>query len=144
MAIQTTVDKVLVGRLKPGGDLANEVNRLLAEHKVRFGMVSIIGALERATLGAYSFSEAQYHTFELDEEVEILHCTGNISVMADGSTFAHLHTTVSGHSGQALGGHVFEGCVVKVAECIVQAFAGEPPVREEDPQTGLKLWKPED
>jgi predicted DNA-binding protein with PD1-like motif len=126
-------------RLTPGGDLVAEVASVLKTLKVRFGLVSIIGALGRATLGAYSFTDKRYTKFEIDHEVEILHCTGSVSDL-DGKTFAHLHMMVSGHDGAAVGGHVFEGCTVKVAECVVLEFDGPPPVRELDPETGLKLW----
>lgn len=129
-----------VTRLTPGGDLVAEVAALLETLNIRFGMVSIIGALGRATLGAYSFTDRRYESFTIDHEIEILHCTGSVSLL-DGKPFAHLHMTISGHDGKALGGHVFEGCEVKVAECVVLEFDGQPPLREDDPATGLKLWK---
>ena len=126
-------------RLTPGGDLAAEISALLDSLEIRFGTVSVIGALSRATLGAYSFTDKHYTKFDIDHEIEILNCTGNVSEL-DGKTFAHLHMTVSGHNGAAVGGHVFEGCTIKVAECVVLEFDAPPPVRELDAETGLKLW----
>ncbi|RJO66111.1 MAG: DNA-binding protein [Myxococcales bacterium] len=142
MSISADVKRAHVGRLKAGGDLAEEVGRFLDRHGVRFGVVSIIGALAKAKLGSYHFGERVYKTFDIDHESEILHCTGNISTL-DGKTFAHLHATLSGEDGRAFGGHVFPGCAIHVAECVVLEFAGEPPVRQDDPQTGLKLWPAE-
>ncbi len=142
MAVQTKIQQVHVARLKAGGDLLTEIHEFCQNNGIQFGMVSIIGALKNATLGAYDFEQNAYSTFTIDHTIEILHCTGNIS-MLDGKPFAHLHATVSGHDGKALGGHVFEGCEIAVAECIIQQFEGPALLREEDPVTGLKLWKAE-
>lgn len=142
MPVTTDVKRVHIARLRPNGDLVKELHAFLESRKVRFGMVSIIGALAKATLGSYSFDEASYHKFDIPHEIEILHCTGNVSLL-EGRPFAHLHATVAGRDGRALGGHVFPGCRIKVAECIVLEFGGEALAREEDRETGLKLWKAE-
>ncbi len=142
MTRTANVQKVHVKRLRPGGDLLEEVSGFLEETGVRFGMVSIIGAFGRATLGSYDFDAGEYNAFEVPHVVEILHCTGNVSLL-EGRPFAHLHAIVAGHDGAAIGGHVFAGCEIRVAECVLLAFDGEPPSREIDPETGLKLWKAE-
>jgi len=138
--IETTAQRVFIFRMNPGADLLDDMARFLAEKNIRFGTASIIGALDKAILGAYSFEECVYKKYTYEREMEILHCTGNIS-MLDGAPFAHLHMVVSDIEGKAFGGHVFSGCKVKVAECIVTEFAGEPLIRQTDDTTGLKLWK---
>ena len=37
--------------------------------------------LKKATLGAYDFEQNAYSTFTIDHTIEILHCTGNISML---------------------------------------------------------------
>lgn len=143
MSISTTVKKAHSARLKPGGDLVEEVGAFLDDHGISFGMVSIIGALRRATLGSYDFEADKYVTFEIDEVSELLHCGGNVSLL-DGKPFAHLHAVVAGLDGKAMGGHVFTGTEIKVAELIVLEFDGDAPQRVEDPETGLKLWTAEE
>jgi len=140
MSYSTTVESVHIARLKPGGDLVQEVNSFLKENDVTFGMISIIGAFSRATLGAFDFEKNVYNRFTVEKVSEILHCTGNVS-MLDGGVFAHLHAILSFEGGETVGGHVFDGCEIKVAECIVYKFAGEAPERLLDAESGLKLWK---
>ena len=89
-------------------------------------------------MGFYNQKTAAYENHILPDEVEILHCTGNIS-MLDGDVFPHLHLMVGDREGRAFGGHLFEAEVF-VAECIVYEFSGEPLVRQQDDATGLKLW----
>lgn len=134
------VVKVHVARLAAGGDLAIEVVAFLKKHGISFGSVSIIGALKNATMGAYSFEKREYRSFHISEEMEILQCGGNVSIL-DGEAFAHLHMTLSREDGSVLGGHLFEGSEIHVAEITVLEFDGEPPVRQEDPHSGLKLWE---
>lgn len=140
MAFITDVESVHVARLKPEADLVGEVNTFLKENNIEFGMISIIGAFSGATLGAFDFKEGAYRKFRVEGDTEILHCTGNVSKL-EGDVFAHLHATLAHEDGSVKGGHVFEGCAIKVAECIVYKFKGEAPERIVDPGSGLKLWK---
>lgn len=139
MRMQTNIAKVFVERFSPGEDIVKALGALFEQEGVRFGIVSIIGAFRQAKIGAFDFEKKRYEPFLIEETTEILHCTGNISLL-DGRPFAHLHATLAGHDGHAKGGHVFEGTIVEVAECVVMVFDGEPPERVEDETTGLKLW----
>lgn len=139
MPTVTPLGQAHVFRLAPGTDLLDEIHAYLNARSIRFGMISVIGAVEKAVAGAYRFDEKRYVTFEIPHEAEILHCTGNVS-MLEGKPFAHLHAVFSDERGSTQGGHVFQGCTVKVAECCLLEFTGEPLVRGLDPETGLKLW----
>ncbi len=138
MRYEGEVKRVLMGRIPPGEDLVVGVKTFLAREGVRNGSVSIIGALRNVKMGFYDQKKAAYEDHTIADEVEILHCTGNVS-MLDGETFAHLHVMVADREGHAWGGHLFEAEVF-VAECIVYEFGGEPLVREKDDLTGLTLW----
>lgn len=131
--------RVLVGRFPTGADLLKSVQDLLQREEVCAGQISIIGALRKSNLGWYDDAQGQYHTFEEERLAELLHCTGNVSLL-DGAPFPHLHAVLSIHDQSTFGGHVFEGCEVYVAEYQVTVYEGVPLERVPDEATGLKLW----
>ncbi len=132
--------EVLMGRLPTGSDLLEGITALCRENRVLAGKITIIGALRKAKLGWYDEDAREYHTFEVPETTEILSCVGNVSVL-DGRPFPHVHAVLGLRDEKVLGGHVFQGCEVFVAEYVLEVFAwGEGLERVEDPTTGLKLW----
>ena len=125
-----------------GSDLLKWLTSYLEENEIGSAAVSVIGAASAVKLGAYDFKEGHYNTFDIADEVEILSCVGNVSLL-EGKPFAHLHMIVGEGDGRTRGGHVFEGCCVIVAEYQIFEFEGAAAERTLDPSTGLKLWKAE-
>ena len=137
-----SVKRIHQGRMPQGSDLLNWLTSYLGKNGINAATISIIGAASAVKLGAYDFKEGRYKTFDIEDEVEILSCVGNVSLL-EGNPFAHLHMIVGEGDGRTRGGHVFEGCRVIVAEYQICEFAGDPAERTLDPATGLKLWKAE-
>lgn len=134
-----TVERVLVGRLPTGSDLLRGVRSLCQREGVRAAHVTILGALRQACLGWYDASAQRYERFNTTELAELLHCGGNVSLL-EGEPLPHLHAVLAIRDQPTLGGHVFEGCEVFVAEYRIEVLAGPELQRLPDPTTGLQLW----
>jgi len=134
--------KIHQGRMPKGADLLKWLTSYLETNHIYSAAVSVIGAASSVRLGVYDFAEAHYNTFDIEHEVEILSCVGNVSLL-EGKAFAHLHMVAGLGDGQTRGGHVFEGCRVIVGEYQIFEFEGEAAERSTDPDIGLKLWKAE-
>lgn len=129
----------LMARLPLGGDLVEELTRLVLANNLTRGGIMVIGSLRRAALGYYRQKEKQYVTLSVDKPVEIASGMGNIS-MKDGKPFVHLHLVLSGEDGACVGGHAMAGCEIFAAEAVMRGLEGNPLVRERDEGTGLFLW----
>ncbi len=134
-----TVERVLVGRFPTGADLLRSVTALCQREGVRAANVSILGALRRACLGWFDARAQRYERFEIATLSELLHCGGNVSLL-DGVPLPHLHAVLAVADRPCVGGHVFEGCEVFVAEYRIEVLAGPELQRMPDPTTGLQLW----
>jgi hypothetical protein len=124
--------------LERGEDLLEGLNRAVAELGLEAATLQVIGGLEEAKLGYFDPVIKDYLPVSTGH-VEIASGVGNVS-QRDGEPFIHLHLVVSGPDGSAVGGHAMEGCRAFVVEAYFRALAGPPPVREESPAHGLKVW----
>ena len=129
-----------LGRLPFESDLLETLEKFAAEQQIKVGRVEVIGAVKKAVIGFYHQEKKEYCTLELNEAMEILNCTGNLS-QRDGLPKAHLHITLSDHQGRSFGGHLMPGTVVFAGEAYIDEFLGPELHREFDEQTGLMLWK---
>ncbi len=124
--------------LERGEDLLDGLNRAVEELGLNAATLQVIGGLEEAVLGYFDPATKEYRTVSTGH-VEVASGVGNVS-LRDGKPFIHLHLVVSGPDGATLGGHAMEGCRAFVVEAYFRALAGPPPVREESPAHGLKVW----
>jgi predicted DNA-binding protein with PD1-like motif len=138
-----SVKRVVVLRLAPGGDLLEELNKLVRAERIELGALSGIGALRNAAVGIFDQERREYIVNKFDEELEICALTGNVS-LKDGEPFVHAHLALSDREGRGFGGHIMPGCEIFVTEVIVWEFEGgrlERQPREEC--GGLALWAAE-
>ncbi|MFH1452753.1 MAG: PPC domain-containing DNA-binding protein [Armatimonadota bacterium] len=139
-AVVGKLGRTIAGKMAFGADLLEELEKFVIDNDIKCGTFSIIGAVQKGSFGFFSREEKKYETVEVNEQCEILHCTGNIS-LRDGSPFIHAHITLSDKTGKAFGGHLVKGCVVFVGEVIIQEIVDINLVREYDKDTELYLWK---
>jgi len=132
--------RCLLGRLPHGKDLVAAVEDFCADHCLQAAVFSIIGAVTSATLGAYDQKQQVYVTVQKREALEIVHCTGNVS-LKNGRPTVHAHGVFADIHGQTMGGHVFSETVVFAGEIYIQELLGKPMARTYDEQTGLFVWK---
>lgn len=132
--------RVLMGRLKHGADLLDELTSVCKENGVKLGWVQALGALQKARLGYYDQVAHEYRFIELNQHLEIAGLVGNVS-MKDGEPIVHAHMTLADEQGNAYGGHLAPGTVIFACEFIVQVLDGPEFAREFDEETSLPLWK---
>jgi predicted DNA-binding protein with PD1-like motif len=100
-----------------------------------------IGAFEKATLAYFDWERKAYLDIPIDEQVEVLALTGDVSEKADGKRQVHAHAVVGRRDGSTRGGHLRSGRVRPTLEVILT----ESPVhlrRRHDEQSGLSLIDP--
>jgi len=126
-------------RLDYGRELIKQLEEFLVEEKVKVAYINAIGAVRNASIGYYDQEKKEYVKKVLDEPLEILSLTGNVS-LKNGKPFCHLHV-ILGKDGEIYGGHLFEAEVF-ACEVFVLVLEGDAdiPIRKHDNQTGLQLW----
>ncbi|MBS4759945.1 MAG: DNA-binding protein [Clostridium sp.] len=134
--------RLFLAKLDYQSDLLEELNRICREENIKTGIISAIGAVSSLKLGFYNQETKEYvlTTYAYDEPMEIVSCTGNISIK-DGKPFCHVHVIAADKKGKCIGGHLVQGTSVFAGEVSVQELLGGDMIREEDEETGLTLWK---
>ena len=134
--------RIYAAKLNYQADLYEEINKICIDENIKAGSISAIGAVSSLKLGFYNqeTKEYIYTTYAYDEPMEIVSCTGNVSIK-DGKPFCHIHITAADKQGKCIGGHLVAGTAVFAGEVIIQEFLGEDLIRETDEVTKLSLWK---
>ncbi len=117
-------------RLQPGQDLKQELTTFAVSKQLQAGFVlSAIGSLQQATL---RFANQPTGT-TLAATFEILSLNGTLSV--NGS---HLHTAIADSTGNVIGGHLMNGCIIyTTAEIIIGELSQFTFMRSPDSHTGF-------
>ncbi|MBN1450385.1 MAG: DNA-binding protein [Anaerolineales bacterium] len=107
--------KAFTFRLKPGQDLFDEIESVVAEKNIEAGCVlSAVGSLTHAALRLAN----RDHFSEYDGPFEIVSMTGTVSVHG-----SHLHISISDGDGKTIGGHLVPGCkIYTTAEMVLGIF----------------------
>ena len=102
-------------RLKPGQDLFNEIEAVVAKQNIEAGCVlSAVGSLTHAII---RLANRDYYS-EYDGHFEIVSITGTVSVHG-----SHLHISISDEDGKTIGGHLVPGCkIYTTAEMVLGIF----------------------
>jgi len=138
---QYSLRRTYIGRLPEGADLLESITRICKEENIRIGKITAIGAVKKAVIAFYDQVEKKYHNLELDQEMEIVSCIGNVSVL-NGHPFVHCHIALADNQGKCFGGHLMMGTEIFACELIIEEFEGEPLERVYDEKSGLSLWHP--
>lgn len=131
--------RTYIFRLPKGKDLLESLADFCHDNQVKCGTVTVVGSVENATIGFYDQSKKKYDKKVINEEMELLSLTGNISIQ-DNRPTVHAHVVLSGKDYAAVGGHLFPGTKIYVCEAYIQELVGEPKVRRMDKVTKLSLW----
>lgn len=119
------IGQTLIIRADRGEELLEIIREACEQHAVKLGVVTGIGAVDRAVVGAFSVATQSYskHTYE-DMEMEILSIVGNITTM-NGEYYGHMHAVIGLPDGAAVGGHANELRISATSEVFVQIIDGE-------------------
>jgi uncharacterized protein len=131
---------VYQGSLLKGEDIIKGLTAVLKEKNITCGSIQGIGAVTQARIGYFNQEQKKYEELLLQEGLEILSLTGNIS-QKDGEIFPHLHVVLSGKDSKAIGGHLLNDTLIYAFEYQIVPFEGKPFVRKFDDDTGLFIWK---
>jgi len=122
-----------------GEDLLLAIQHFCHHYQIRCGMISAIGAVDKALFSVYDQKAKKYNKISLDKELEILSLTGNVSLFDD-KPMVHAHAMFSDAEGKAFGGHLVMGTKVFSAEVFIQELTGDIKVRKLEKATQLPLW----
>ena len=135
-----TLGRRFVGRLPHGKDLITSIEDFCKASSIQMATFSVIGAVSFATLGAYDQKQQVYATFTQEEPLEIVACTGNVSLL-DQNPVIHAHIVLGNVEGKTVGGHLFSETIIYAGEIDLQELTAPPLERAYDDTTGLMLWK---
>jgi predicted DNA-binding protein with PD1-like motif len=135
-----TLGRRFVGRLPHGKDLITSIEDFCKASSIKMAIFSVIGAVSSATLGAYDQKQQVYATFTQDGPLEIVSCTGNVSLL-DQDPVIHAHVVLGTLEGKTIAGHIFSETILYAGEIDLQELTGIPLERAYDDTTGLMLWK---
>jgi predicted DNA-binding protein with PD1-like motif len=129
-----------VFRVPRGEGLVETVTAFAAEHGIEAAWFTYLGAVNRASLRYYDQDAGEYHNFVLDQDLEILSGTGNVSLL-DGAPFVHTHAAFGDREGKAWGGHVNQGTNAFIIEVRLEELSGDRLERLPDEALGLSVWE---
>ena len=118
-------------RLKPGQDLKPEIQKLVTEKQIKAGWISTcVGSLTNYNIRFANQPEGSAGSGHF----EIVSLTGTVSI--NGS---HLHISISDSTGQTIGGHLMDGCIVYTTAEIVLLSSDDFEFKRE--QDGSTEWE---
>ena len=138
LAQDLSLGRCLIAKLDHGLDIVSQIKDLAKKEKIEVGIFSAIGALMQVEFAFYDQVSHEYHEIPIDEPMELVSCSGNISIR-DNQPFVHAHAALADSEGRVWGGHLIGGKVF-AAELCIQELLGEPLIRNYDSITGLYLW----
>ena len=127
-------------RLERGSDMLQGLNEAAAKLGIEAGTVQAIGAVSELAVGYFDQDRKEYRTNAFPSAYEIGSGLGNVSIK-DGQPFVHLHVIATGPDGATVGGHLMEGTKVYMVEAYLRQLGGTAPVREQDDDIGLAVWR---
>lgn len=123
--------------LDSGDEAMESITNFAKDQNLDACQFTAIGAFSRVTTGYFDYSIKDYRKNKIDEQVEVLALTGDIST-SEGKPKVHGHIVVGKSDGTAHGGHLLEGYAHPTLEVILT----ESPAhlrRKMDEATGIAL-----
>jgi predicted DNA-binding protein with PD1-like motif len=126
--------KTIAFRLKPGADLKQSIEVVVAERNIVAGfIVTCVGGLEQAVVRMAGAKPAAQDIRTYAGDYEIVSLVGTVSVHG-----VHLHMSFSDSEGVARGGHLKEGTIIHPTAEIVIGYEEQVTFsREFDEETGF-------
>ena len=87
--------------------------------KIKSGSIFCLGFLSNPVLGFFDWKKKNYEKINVNKEVEIVSCYGNLARKKENDQLIiHLHGVVSDNSGITYGGHFFKA-QIKLVEAMI-------------------------
>ncbi len=123
----------------PGEEVTEGLLRFAREHDLSAARLTALGAFERATLAFFDVDDRDYEEIPIDEQVEVLTLTGNIT-RHEGAPKLHAHAVLGKRDGTTRGGHLLEAYVRPTLEVMLVETPSHLE-RKMDEETGLPLLR---
>jgi len=137
-SVEAKAGKIIFARLFEDEDLLEAITQTAEKGRIKAGFLFLIGTLKKAKMGF--FHQGRYQPIEMAEPLEIVSCTGNISIK-ENEPLVHAHIAVSNRKGEVFGGHVLLGCIIAATGELVLIEALDVELqRKPDEKTQLYLW----
>ncbi len=130
-------DKHYVIRLEKGEPIISRVTEFCEENNITSGLFHGIGAALSAEIGFYNLADKEYSWKKINEPMEIVSLTGNISLVED-KPFLHIHIVLSNSDFECFGGHLKDATVGATCEIYLTDSLTKIE-RKMDEEIGLKL-----
>lgn len=130
--------RVIVGKVLPEEDLIDKIREMVHKFEIKSGLVNVIGAFKKFTLGYYDIPKKDYLFKTFEENVELVSCMGNIA-HKDGEPIIHLHAMVGRPDYSIIGGHLDQPSIVSVTGEVYIYEIDKVLERKKDPQFDLSL-----
>ena len=126
-------------RLDEGEEVVETLKRFCKNMGIRLGLITGIGAVNKATIGFFDVENNEYHTKELVGNFEVAPLYGNISTMND-EVYLHIHVNLCDSEHKSFGGHLSSAVVSATFEAFIDVIDGELK-RVFDEKIGLNLLR---
>jgi predicted DNA-binding protein with PD1-like motif len=101
-----------------GNEVLTELKKFAEENNLNDSHFTAIGAFRKVILGYFDLDKKDYLKNEVNEQVEVVSLTGNISRF-NGKPKIHIHVVVGKKDGNALGGHLLKAEVRPTLEVVL-------------------------
>ncbi|MBN1802769.1 MAG: DNA-binding protein [Candidatus Lokiarchaeota archaeon] len=137
-SIECNIGRVIVGKILPDEDIIDAIKEMVLKHDIKSGLVNVIGALKKTTIGYFDIEIKNYKFKTLDEDVELISCMGNVSYDHAGP-IVHLHVSLGKNDFNVIGGHLSQPSIVSITAEVLIYEINHKLTRSTDPMFGLSL-----
>ncbi|RKX42175.1 MAG: hypothetical protein DRP27_09760 [Thermotogae bacterium] len=114
-SLHCQIEEVLAWRVDPGGDLFNCLKAKIYEEEAYPAFIpAMVGTITKASIGYFLSEKGIFHvnTLITPTGLELVSGSGTVG-LEEGRVTPHIHIVVADHTGNAYGGHLFPGTIVK-------------------------------
>jgi hypothetical protein len=147
---ETQKGRRIVGRILPGSDLLQGVEKVCRDYHIKSAIVvSIIGSLERAEF-IYPLPDKSNvmgirysDPVRIEGPIELMSCQGVVGLTEDGEVVAHLHAVIGDAAMRVYGGHLLinGNPILGTGEILIQECEDVNIQRQYDEETGFMMFK---
>ena len=122
----------------PDEDLIDAIKEIVKKHNIKAGLINVIGALKKFTVGYFDLNTKEYEFKTFEEDVELISSMGNISYK-DGEPIIHMHISVGKDDYGIIGGHLSQPSIISITGEVYIYEIAQKLNRVNDPQFNLSL-----